>query len=589
MHTSSSALCLVLALSLGAAASAQQGPALQNAGFQLHRSQPTAAGESSFMVDMPRFAAGTLSVGLSLDYAYRPLVLGVENEQGEFQLLRVLIEHQVLGNLDLAGSFCDCMMFSASVPLTLLERGPSQASTAAALSPLASAVRSSAAADPLTGITPNTGLGVSDPRVGMLVRLYGKPGEGPFFASLGADLWVPVRKFFENTSSHASDLDARVMSKLVLGGNVHPLRWGFTGAFLLRPQSHLGALPSPEGSTAGSELQAGASLYYTHPVSGLAVGPEIRFATLVTPKDYAFKPFSSSLEALLGLHLRVGDRLRLGLAGAAGLQRQPGTPEFRLIVRMSYDAIRRGPKAPLPEVAPPPPPPREPRLRLNVEPLVERPVETPEQLQARLDRDGDGVLDVRDLCPDTPLGEKPDPRRLGCPIEDRDQDQVVDAEDACPAEPGVPSLEPRFNGCPLELVEMREDRLIPRQPIAFAVNTDVLLPESRPVLEALAKAIQARPWIQKLRVEGHTDNSGSRDFNQTLSLRRAESVRRWLVDFGISPALLEAAGFGPSRPVASNDTEAGRAANRRVEFVILAGSPGQPTEVPAEKPTPPQP
>jgi outer membrane protein OmpA-like peptidoglycan-associated protein len=104
----------------------------------------------------------------------------------------------------------------------------------------------------------------------------------------------------------------------------------------------------------------------------------------------------------------------------------------------------------------------------------------------------------------------------------------------------------------------------------------VLLPESRPVLEALAKAIQARSWIQKLRIEGHTDNSGSRDFNQSLSLRRAESVRRWLVEYGIGSALLEVAGFGPTRPIADNATEAGRAANRRVDFVIVSGSPEKP-------------
>jgi outer membrane protein OmpA-like peptidoglycan-associated protein len=90
---------------------------------------------------------------------------------------------------------------------------------------------------------------------------------------------------------------------------------------------------------------------------------------------------------------------------------------------------------------------------------------------------------------------------------------------------------------------------------------------------ALAKAIDERPWIQQLRIEGHTDNSGSPDFNRLLSLRRAESVKRWLVEHGISADRLQTAGYGPSRPIADNTTETGRAANRRVDFVITARAP----------------
>ena len=82
-----------------------------------------------------------------------------------------------------------------------------------------------------------------------------------------------------------------MLSTLVLAGTRHPLRWSFTGAFLLRPESRLGDLPSPEGSTAGSEVQVGASLQYVHPSRGFSIGPEARYATLVTPREYAFKPF----------------------------------------------------------------------------------------------------------------------------------------------------------------------------------------------------------------------------------------------------------------------------------------------------------
>jgi OOP family OmpA-OmpF porin len=576
-------LWLTAMLAAATAAQAQQSQVPPSSGFQIHRAQPTPAGESSFMVDSPRFEAGTWSAGISLDYGYRPLVLGVEDKAGQFKELRVLIQHQLLGNLELAGSFCDCMTFSASVPLTLLERGPSSTGTLPSsgemsLRAATSRVRATTAAeDPLTGIVPVSGLSASDPRLGFMVRLYGRPGESPFSASLGGSLWVPLRKFFENTASHTSDRDARVMSKLVLAGTRQPLRWSFMGAFLFRPEAHLGNLPSPEGSSAGSEVQLGAGLQYVNPARGFAIGPEARYATLVTPRDYAFKPFFSSLEVLLGLHLKVGQRLQLGVAGGAGLQRQPGTPDFRLSVRMSYDAVRKSPSVhpsagtnlqlepprEVPRVSLPPPP--EPP-RVNPGPSLE-------ELRASLDRDGDGILDGKDLCPDTPLGDIPDLRRLGCPATDADHDSVFDPEDACPSQAGIPSAEARLNGCPFDQVEEREDRLVPQQPIVFAAGTDVLLAENLPVLQALARAIQERPWIQQLRIEGHTDNSGNADFNNLLSLRRAESVKRWLVEHGIDAGQLQTAGFGPSRPIADNATSIGRAANRRVDFIIAVRSP----------------
>ena len=135
------------------------------------------------MVDSPRFEAGTWSAGLSLDYAYRPLVLGVEDENGEFQRIQILIKHLVLGTLELSGSFCDCMTFSASVPLTLFERGSSPSASPSSTRELS--LRATAAEEPLSGIVPVSGLGVSDPRIGVMVRLYGQPGESAFSASLG--------------------------------------------------------------------------------------------------------------------------------------------------------------------------------------------------------------------------------------------------------------------------------------------------------------------------------------------------------------------------------------------------------------------
>ena len=73
-----------------------------------------------------------------------------------------------------------------------------------------------------------------------------------------------------------------------------------------------------------------------------------------------------------------------------------------------------------------------------------------------------------------------------------------------------------------------------------------------------------------MRVEGHTDSRGSDAYNLTLSQKRAESVRNYLISRGVSPDRMEPRGFGESQPIADNRTEQGRSQNRRVEFIIIS-------------------
>ncbi|HEX5283776.1 MAG TPA: OmpA family protein [Bryocella sp.] len=103
--------------------------------------------------------------------------------------------------------------------------------------------------------------------------------------------------------------------------------------------------------------------------------------------------------------------------------------------------------------------------------------------------------------------------------------------------------------------------------IVFDTDSDRLKPESAPVLKAVAQGLQKNPNL-KLEIEGFTDSTGNSAQNMDLSKRRAEAVRSVLVSqFNVDGARLTANGFGAGRPVASNDTPEGRAANRRVEFV----------------------
>jgi outer membrane protein OmpA-like peptidoglycan-associated protein len=89
------------------------------------------------------------------------------------------------------------------------------------------------------------------------------------------------------------------------------------------------------------------------------------------------------------------------------------------------------------------------------------------------------------------------------------------------------------------------------------------------MLDQVARVLQEHPEIDRVVIEGHTDDRGNADVNRKLSQARAEAVRDYLVSKGVESARLEARGFGPDRPIASNKTERGRAANRRVAFIIV--------------------
>ena len=107
--------------------------------------------------------------------------------------------------------------------------------------------------------------------------------------------------------------------------------------------------------------------------------------------------------------------------------------------------------------------------------------------------------------------------------------------------------------------------------VLFDFNRANLKPGARDKVAKIAEILRAHPDL-KIEVEGHTDSVGSDEYNQRLSERRAESVRASLVDDGVSRDVVGTAGFGESKPVATNGTPAGRQQNRRVEIVISGES-----------------
>lgn len=144
------------------------------------------------------------------------------------------------------------------------------------------------------------------------------------------------------------------------------------------------------------------------------------------------------------------------------------------------------------------------------------------------------------------------------PETDSDGDGVVDSLDECPDTPAGVQVDER--GCPVPVIRIASIKL----KVNFAFDSHVVEEHYFQNLEELADFLKRFADIQ-IELEGHTDSRGAEDYNLGLSERRAEAVRQVLVDeYGIAAGRLLPRGYGESRPVASNDTEEGRAENRRV-------------------------
>ncbi len=394
--------------------------AQSNPGFTIERYEPTPAGEWSFWVDHPWYTRSKYfaAAGLTLDYAHDPLVFGTQGAGG-FQQTQEVIAHQLLMHVDLAASFLDRITVSFSMPVTLFESG-----TAA------------------LGVAPLSGGAAGDPRVGGMVRILGQPMRSALSLSAGVQLWIPISA----NSNHAGDSSVRFAPKVALGGLTHRILWSFTGAFQYRPDASIGVLPAGNGNTVGSELQFGAAIAYADTERRFAVGPEAVFATTVTGMSAASHG-ASSFDLLVGGHYNVIRQLELGLAVGLGLLSEPGTPDARVIFRVAYAPWRLGPDKP---AAP---------ADRDGDGVIDANDACPDEKGPATadprtngcpprDRDHDGVIDERDVCPDEPQGAHPDPEQLGCPLRDRDGDGVFDRDDQCPDVPAGAHPDPKKPGCP---------------------------------------------------------------------------------------------------------------------------------------------
>jgi outer membrane protein OmpA-like peptidoglycan-associated protein len=194
------------------------------------------------------------------------------------------------------------------------------------------------------------------------------------------------------------------------------------------------------------------------------------------------------------------------------------------------------------------------------------------------DTDADGIMIPADQCPDDPEDRDGFQDEDGCPDPDNDGDGILDAADKCPDAKEVFNGFEDDDGCPDEgapILTKDGDMLKIPDRIRFKSGSAELLPSDKLILDPVAVVLKGGGF-GRLRIEGHTDNLGDREFNVDLAERRAWSVRSYLIEQGVDGERLFAKGFGPTRPIGSNTTEQGRAQNRRVEFHMV--KPGEPVE-----------
>jgi OOP family OmpA-OmpF porin len=172
--------------------------------------------------------------------------------------------------------------------------------------------------------------------------------------------------------------------------------------------------------------------------------------------------------------------------------------------------------------------------------------------QPVLDSDGDGVPDASDKCPGTPRGVAVDAD--GCPP-DSDGDGVPDYLDKCPNTPIGAMV--NSHGC------------WSLSNVNFDFDSATIRADAYPELNNIVNILRKNPNM-RVTLEGHTDSMGSERYNLGLSQRRARAVMNYLVRKGVSAGRLSSVGFGESRPIESNSTDSGRAANRRVDLNITS-------------------
>jgi len=530
--------CFAAAVAVLAASS----PAGAESGLDLELA-PAPAGDRGLLVPEPDApGARLLSVRLLSSYARAPLVLTTP------QLHRhELVSHQLWLHAAVSVALFHRLLLSADLPYLADSAGYGPVDMSPTAAPAPTSQRS-----------------LGDVRMGARFRLFGSPSS-PEHIGIGADVWLPTGK----ESAYAGDGAVRGQLYAAVGGRRTRSVWSVQLGALLRGSD---TLPSALPTRSGSAIVLGAmSRFAVDPHARFEIGPELSGRFVIGNGGSLFDPRSTQLQLLVAARFRpFGNAFELGGGFGPSLGQGAGSADLRVLGFLGWAPVE-----------PPPPPDRDndgvpdssdtctslPGVAAS-DPVMNGCPALP------LDTDSDSIPDAFDACPRQAGKATQQPRTHGCPpAPDRDGDNVPDEQDACPDTAGVAAEAPTQHGCPAQAAaaELVGQRIEISEQIQFETGTAILRATSAPILAEIAQVLREHPEVQKLEVQGHTDDTGTRERNQLLSEARARAVAEWLQQHGVEKARLLVRGFGQTQPLSDNASEAGRARNRRVEFRVLSG------------------
>ncbi|WP_245767583.1 OmpA family protein [Stigmatella erecta] len=559
--------------------------------IELERLTLNPSGKGSLLVGTGEVLnRGGYRFSLTGHYQKDPLVLFKDGEA-----LGALVKQRVTAHLAAAYGVFNWLELGVQVPVLLTQGG-----------------------DDLTAYgleQPAEGLALGTPYVSARVGLLAQADEQPVDLAIGAQVGLPVG----SASALAKDGSVRLIPSVMVGRRFGLLRAALDAGLTLRSRTVLVEDENIQDEL-GKELRLGAVLATTNE------GVRGELNVLVSAP---FERSGNAVEALAGVRLPLGGAFEGYAMLGAGVGDAPGTPSFRgllgvAMVNTPFRCVAGGKHTT--EQCPELDDDNDgvanaadtcqgvgqgvrvdaqgcPVKDTDGDGIVDPDDKCPsvpgvERFQGCPDTDGDGIEDSTDKCPQVPGVERfqgcPDtdgdgiedstdkcpqvagiPELKGCPAKDTDKDTLPDHRDNCPTEPGPVSNQ----GCPVQqqqLVEIQRDRIEIKDKVYFDSDRASILPRSNKLLDQVARIIIEHPELEKVWIEGHTDERGSLEYNRELSQKRAEEVRNYLVSRGVSGNRLVAKGYGREYPVASNETVEGRAANRRVEFLTTPREGGQP-------------
>ncbi len=504
---------------------------------------------------------------LLFNYANDPLI----RRQADGDPVESLVEHQGTANLLLSIGLMDRLELGLDVPLIVLQQGGAIAGS---------------------GLSPEDGsVGIGDIRLVPKVQLFSTRegyGDDGFALALLLDTHLPT-----GNGEVLQGGDFRIGPRLAADAMISGTRVGLNVGYLYRAEQQLEDLEVRDTLSWGLGVEVPV-------IDKLSLTGEV-FGRL-TPMAAEFRRNESPTELLLGGKFKH-DGLHIIAGGGAGLVNGYGTPDFRAFLGLGWATPRLAPE-PEPEPMPEPEPEPECRTATVAEDCPDVPAASCEDdvltTHAALCADGECDYSTTETpCPGSTIcGEEDgEPACVAAPECDGDgdctdvpqptcEDDVLTTyagicvDSTCEYQPTETSCEEEYecglrSGIPAcvertDLVEVDEEteRIEIREVIFFAVNSDEIESRSFRLLDQVAQVLENNPQLTLIRIEGHTDSTGNRNYNVALSLRRAESTRQYLIEKGIDPARLRAEGLGPDSPIEDNATEEGRATNRRVELHI---------------------